>query len=48
MYLVHYHINPLTQIETQLMIQHRLEVAGGKLALIDPEAVKYIYAYSAG
>ncbi len=43
-----YHINPLNQIETQLMIQHRLEVAGGKMALIDPEAVKYIYAYSAG
>ena len=30
------------------MIQHRLEVAGGKMSLIDPQAMNYIYAYSAG
>ena len=45
---VHYHLNPLTETETQLMIQHRLEVAGGKIALIDPQAMKYIYGFSAG
>ena len=45
---VHYHLNPLTEIETQLLIQHRLEVAGGKMALIDPQAIKYIYTFSAG
>jgi general secretion pathway protein A len=45
---VHYHLDPLTATETQLMIQHRLEVAGGKMALIDPQAMKYIYGYSAG
>ena len=44
----HYHLNPLSEAETQLMIQHRLEVAGGKLALIDAQALKYIYAFSAG
>ena len=45
---VYYHLDPLTETETQLMIQHRLEVAGGKIALIDPEAMKYIYGFSAG
>ena len=44
----YYHLDPLTETETQLLIQHRLEVAGGKIALIDPQAMKYIYAFSAG
>ena len=45
---VHYHLDPLTETETQLLIQHRLEVAGGKIALIDPEALKFIYGFSNG
>jgi general secretion pathway protein A len=45
---VHHHLNPLNETETQLMIQHRLEVAGGRIAMIDPQAIQYIYGFSAG
>jgi len=43
-----YHLDPLTKTETQKMIQHRLEVAGGKKYLIDPEAMEFIYFFSSG
>jgi general secretion pathway protein A len=46
--VIHFHLDPLTKTETQLLIQHRLEVAGGKIALIDPEALKFIYGFSNG
>ncbi len=44
----HYHLDPLTESETQKLIQHRLEVAGGKKELITPRAMKLIYALSSG
>jgi general secretion pathway protein A len=46
--LVHYHLDPLTETETQKLIHHRLEVAGGRKVLIDQDAIKYIHAFSSG
>jgi general secretion pathway protein A len=44
----HYHLDPLTETETQKLIQHRLEVAGGKQYLFDTEAMDFIYSFSSG
>jgi len=43
-----YHLLPLTKAETQLMVQHRLEIAGGRKYLFDPEAMDIIYTFSSG
>jgi general secretion pathway protein A len=44
----HYHLEPLTESETQNLVQHRLQAAGGKHELITPSAMKSIYAFSGG
>jgi general secretion pathway protein A len=46
--VIDFHLDFLTQEETQLLIQHRLEVAGGKIALIDPQAMEFIHGFSNG
>ncbi|MGD8469948.1 MAG: OmpA family protein [Desulfobacteraceae bacterium] len=45
---VSYHIDPLTEKETQEYISHRLKVAGCTRELFKPEAVRKVYAFSHG
>lgn len=45
---VSYHIDPLTQQETQAYISHRLKVAGCSRELFKPEAMREIYSFSHG
>lgn len=43
------HIQPLTQLETELYIMHRMEKAGGRNAVsFSPETMTIIYTYSRG
>ena len=45
---VRYHIEPLNQDETELYIQHRLKLAGGKRMLFKKSAIPEIYSFSNG
>jgi general secretion pathway protein A len=45
---VSYHIDPLTERETNEYIKHRLKVAGCTRELFKPEAVRKVYAFSHG
>ena len=45
---VKYHIEPLTQKETALYIQHRLKIAGATGEIFNPKAIKEIYNFSRG
>lgn len=45
---VEYHIEPLTQKETTLYIQHRLKVAGANGEIFGPNAIREIYNFSCG
>jgi type II secretory pathway predicted ATPase ExeA len=45
---VKYHIEPLTQKETTLYIQHRLKIAGTNKEIFSPNAIKEIYNFSCG
>ena len=44
----HYHLEPMTESETQKLVQHRLQAAGSRQALITERAMKSIYAFSGG
>jgi type II secretory pathway predicted ATPase ExeA len=45
---VHHAIKPLTELETQKYILHRLGVAGSKNGIFSHEAVREIYSFSKG
>jgi general secretion pathway protein A len=45
---VSYHIEPLTEIETQQYIQHRLKVAEAGREIFNPDAIREIFAFSRG
>jgi len=45
---VKYHIEPLTQKETALYIQHRLKIAGATGEIFNPKAIKEIFNFSRG
>jgi general secretion pathway protein A len=45
---IHYHLEPLTESETQKLVRHRLRAAGGKQELITGRAMKSIYDFSGG
>jgi len=45
---VSYHIEPLTEMETPIYIQHRLTVAGAHREIFTPEAIRQIHAFSRG
>ena len=45
---VHYTIEPLTELESQDYIKHRLSVAGSKVELLNPEAYHEIFLFSKG
>ncbi|MBI5578645.1 MAG: OmpA family protein [Deltaproteobacteria bacterium] len=45
---VHYHIEPLAELETQQYIRHRLGVAGCKTEIFTIDAMRRIHAFSAG
>lgn len=44
----HYTIEPLTELETQKYIKHRLNVAGSETEIFSPEANHKIFAFSKG
>ena len=45
---VHYTIEPLTELETQAYINHRLRVAGSETEIFSSEAVHEIFSFSKG
>jgi general secretion pathway protein A len=45
---VSYHIEPLTEIETQLYMAHRLKVAGAKREVFTKDAMRRVYVFSQG
>ena len=45
---VNYHIEPLTEIETQQYIRHRLKVAGSRQEILTLDAMRRVYAFSKG
>jgi general secretion pathway protein A len=45
---VHYTIEPLTELESQDYIKHRLSVAGSEIEIFSPEAHYEIYVFSKG
>ena len=45
---VHYTIEPLTELETQNYIKHRLSVAGSETEIFSPESNHEIFAFSKG
>ena len=45
---VRYHIEPLNQDETELYIQHRLKLAGGKRMLFKKSSIPEIFSFSNG
>lgn len=45
---VKYHIEPLTQKETALYIEHRLKIAGATREIFSPRAIEKIYNFSHG
>jgi len=45
---VSYHIEPLRETETPLYIRHRLNVAGARREIFNPEAIRQIHAFSRG
>jgi type II secretory pathway predicted ATPase ExeA len=45
---VKYHIEPLTQKETEMYIRHRLKIAGATEEIFNPKAIKEIYNFSRG
>jgi general secretion pathway protein A len=44
----HYYLEPLSELETERYIGHRLEVAGARQPIFTPEAIKEIFALSKG
>jgi general secretion pathway protein A len=45
---VRYHLDPLTENETQQYIQHRLKIAGSQKEIFTPQAIREIYSFSLG
>ena len=45
---VNYHIEPLTETETQQYIQHRLKVAGSRREVFTLDAMRRVYVFSKG
>ena len=45
---VHFTIEPLTELETQEYIKHRLGVAGSKTEIFNSEAVQEVFSFSKG
>lgn len=45
---VNYHIEPLTEMETQQYIQHRLKVAGSRREVFTLDAMRRVYVFSQG
>jgi hypothetical protein len=45
---VHYHIELLTETETRGYINHRMQVAGSKEEIFNPEAISEIFSFSKG
>lgn len=45
---IDYHIGPLNEVETRNYVLHRLRVAGGRLALFTPQALRVVYQCSRG
>jgi general secretion pathway protein A len=45
---VNYHIEPLTEVETQHYIRHRLKVAGSRREVFTVDAMRRIYVFSQG
>ena len=45
---MHYTIEPLTELETQEYINHRLRVAGSETEIFSSEAVHEIFSFSKG
>lgn len=46
--VLHYHISPLTVLETKEYVRHRLSVAGGNPETFEAEALNRVYAFSRG
>lgn len=45
---VSYHIEPLSELETEQYIRHRLKVAGARRDIFSPDALKRVHAFSGG
>jgi general secretion pathway protein A len=45
---VRYHLDPLTENETQRYILHRLKIAGSQKEIFTPQAIREIYLFSMG
>ena len=43
-----YHLEPLSQLETNLYIDHRLKIAGARTSIFDKLAKKEVFKYSTG